>query len=98
LATNTWCRELRLDCFYFVGFIGDKGAEALAHALEENKHLQRLNLRGNRIGDPGATALGTPSILSLFSLGTPSMRALSLGTISLAAFCCAFSLLVVLRG
>jgi hypothetical protein len=58
LATNMWCAELRLDCFYLVGFIGDKGAEALAHALGQNNHLQRLNLRGNRIGDPGATALG----------------------------------------
>ena len=58
MATNTWCVELRFDCFYFVGFIGDKGAEALAHALEQNNHLMRLNLRGNRIGNPGATALG----------------------------------------
>ena len=58
LATNVWCAELRLDCFHFVGFIGDKGAEALAQALKENKHLHTMNLRGNRIGDLGAGALG----------------------------------------
>ena len=70
LATNTWCAELRLDCFYLAGFIGDKGAEALAHALGQNNHLQRLNLRGNRIGDPGATALGLcrPCVLLFVSL------------------------------
>mmetsp|Transcript_38465 Transcript_38465/g.78838 ORF Transcript_38465/g.78838 Transcript_38465/m.78838 type:complete len:725 (+) Transcript_38465:213-2387(+) len=57
LAGNGWCREVRLDCFALPGFIGDKGATALAEALKTNKVINVLNLSGNRVGNEGAEAM-----------------------------------------
>mmetsp|Transcript_16354 Transcript_16354/g.39216 ORF Transcript_16354/g.39216 Transcript_16354/m.39216 type:complete len:724 (+) Transcript_16354:141-2312(+) len=57
LENNTWCKELRLDCFTLPGFIGNRGATALARALDKNTTLESLNLSGNLISDEGADAL-----------------------------------------
>eukprot|EP00283_Hemiselmis_rufescens_P022710 CAMPEP_0173464266 /NCGR_PEP_ID=MMETSP1357-20121228/69626_1 /TAXON_ID=77926 /ORGANISM="Hemiselmis rufescens, Strain PCC563" /LENGTH=317 /DNA_ID=CAMNT_0014432153 /DNA_START=28 /DNA_END=978 /DNA_ORIENTATION=- len=54
LAKNNWITELRFDCFFQVGLMGDEGATALAKALEKNKTITTVNLKGNRIGDEGA--------------------------------------------
>ena len=37
--------------------VGDRGAAALAHALEKNRQLQRLELANNGVGAKGACAL-----------------------------------------
>jgi len=37
--------------------LGDRGASALAAALEENTRLEGLDLEGNQISDVGAEAL-----------------------------------------